>query len=97
MQLISIARDSAEELKQVAAEFGISDVPLLTDADTSVAKAYDVMQYALASGEPSHTFVLVGADGRVLWVKDYGAPDNPDRTMYVEPAEIIELIKSSLP
>jgi hypothetical protein len=80
----------------VAAEFGITGVPLLTDADTRVSQAYDVMQYALESGEPSHTFVLVGADGSVLWVKDYGAPDNPDRTMYVEPAEIIELIRSAI-
>lgn len=83
-------------MQQVAVEFGIKDVPLLTDADTSVAQAYDVMQYALGSGEPSHTFVLVGADGEVLWIKDYGAPDNPDRTMYVEPAEIIELVNSAL-
>lgn len=80
----------------MAAEFGIAGVPLLTDADTRVSQAYDVLQYALASGEPSHTFVLVGADGDVLWVKDYGAPDNPDRTMYVEPAEIIELVRSAI-
>ena len=80
----------------MAAEFGISGVPLLTDADTRVSQAYDVMQYALESGEPSHTFILVGADGSVLWVKDYGAPDNPDRTMYIEPAEIIELINSAI-
>ena len=80
----------------MAAEFGITGVPQLTDADTRESQAYDVMQYALESGEPSHTFVLVGADGSVLWVKDYGAPDNPDRTMYVEPAEIIELIRSAI-
>ncbi len=80
----------------MAAEFGITGVPLLTDADTRVSQSYDVMQYALDSGEPSHTFVLVGADGNVLWVKDYGAPDDPDRTMYVEPAEIIGLINSAI-
>ena len=71
-------------------------MPLLTDSDTRVSQAYDVMQYALESGEPSHTFVLVGADGGVLWVKDYGAPDNPNRTMYVTPAEIIGLINSAI-
>ena len=80
----------------MAAEFGITGVPLLTDADTRVSQAYDVMQYALDSGEPSHTFVLVGANGGVLWVKDFGAPDNPDRTMYVEPAELVELIRSAI-
>lgn len=80
----------------MASEFGITDVPLLTDADTSVAQAYGVMQYALASGEPGHTFVLVDENGQIVWVKDYGAPNNPDRTMYVEPAEIVELIQSAL-
>jgi hypothetical protein len=30
----------------------------------------------MSSGEPGHTFVLVGKDGTVRWIRDYGAPEN---------------------
>jgi hypothetical protein len=46
----------------------------------------------VGTGEPGHTFILVGADGRVAWMQDYGAPDNPDRTMYVPLAELTEKV-----
>jgi hypothetical protein len=42
----------------------------------------------------SHAFA--GGWTESLWVKDYGAPDDPDRTMYVEPTEIIGLINSAI-
>lgn len=37
----------------------------LSDPDTSVSSAYDVMRWATPSGEPSHTFVLLDAQGNV--------------------------------
>jgi hypothetical protein len=46
------------------------------------------MQWAMPSGEPGHTFVLVGKDGKVKWIWDYGAPDNGGR-MYVPPNEFV--------
>lgn len=94
--MISIAKDSPQELQQVAAEFGITDVPLLTDADGAVSQAYDVLKWAIDTGEPGHTFILIGEDGKVRWIQDYGAPDNPDRTMYVEPSVLIEAIQANL-
>jgi hypothetical protein len=30
----------------------------------------------MPNGEPGHTFVLAGKDGKVKWVRDYGAPEN---------------------
>ena len=94
--LISIARDSIEEQAPAVAEYKVpSGVPLLADTDTKVAADYDVMKYALANGEPSHTFVLVNKQGEISWVKDYGAPDNPDRVMYVDPAELVRLIQDA--
>jgi hypothetical protein len=54
------------------------------------------MKYALSNGEPGHTFVLVDANGNIIWLKDYGAPDNPNRTMYVELNELYREIKSAL-
>lgn len=83
-------------MQQVATEYGISGVPLLTDADGAVSKAYDVLKWAIDTGEPGHTFILVGSDGKVRWIQDYGAPNNPNRTMYVEPAELIQAIQANL-
>jgi len=93
-QLISIATDPAEQQAPEAISLGIT-VPMLVD-DGSVTKAYGADRFALANGEPSHTFALVDANGNLIWFKDYGAPDNPNRTMYVEVNELVGFIEGEL-
>lgn len=75
--------------------YGITDVPMLSDSDHGVSQAYDVLQWAVASGEPGHTFVLVGQDGKIEWIRDYGAPENGG-TMYVPVNDLVEQIRSKL-
>ncbi|MBN2043452.1 MAG: redoxin domain-containing protein [Anaerolineales bacterium] len=96
VQVISIARDSVQEMAPEAAALGITDVPVLSDPNLEVSAEYDVLQWAIENGEPSHTFVLVDQTGKIVWIKDYGAPDNPNRTMYVEVDELVRVIKSHL-
>lgn len=96
VQLISIARDSTSEMAVEIDALGIETVPVLSDPDLVVSKAYDVLQWAMDNGEPSHTFVLLDEEGKIIWVKDYGAPDNPNRTMYVEVSELVRLIENNL-
>lgn len=96
VQVISIARDSIAEQAPESLALGITSVPMLSDPDTAVSAAYDVLQWAIDNGEPSHTFVLVDASGKISWIKDYGAPDNPDRTMYVEVNELINYVENNL-
>ena len=96
VQVISIARDSITEMAPEAQALGITSIPILSDPDLVVSEAYDVLQWAIENGEPSHTFVLIDENGGIAWVKDYGAPDNPNRTMYVEVAELIHYVKVSL-
>ncbi len=91
---LSIAFDSPAELTQVAEEYG-TRIPLLTDGDHDVSTAYGVLKWAVKSGEPGHTFVLVDADGTVLWVQDYGAPENGGR-MYVPVEELVQQIGERL-
>ena len=79
-----------------AVSLGITSVPVLSDPDLKVSASYDVLQWAIENGEPSHTFVLVDGDGKIAWVKDYGAPDNPNRTMYVEIDELVTYVRDSL-
>ncbi len=93
---VSIAFDSVEEQAAGAIEYGITEVPLLTDADGSVSEDYDVLKWAVGSGEPGHTFILLDADGQIAWIRDYGAPDLADRTMYVPPADLVQQIADSL-
>lgn len=92
--LISIAFDSKAEQQQAAQEYGIS-VPMVIDADHHISEAYDVLNWAVASGEPGHTFVLVDKDGKVAWIRDYGAPENGG-TMYVPVEELVQQINASL-
>jgi hypothetical protein len=40
--------------------------------------------------------VLLNADGEIVWVRDYGAPDLADRTMYVPPADLVSQIRAAL-
>ena len=96
VQLISIARDSIAEMAPEAQTLGITSVPILSDPDLAVSESYDVLQWAIDNGEPSHTFILVNGAGEITWIKDYGAPDNPNRTMYVEVDELVRYIKTNL-
>ena len=93
-QLVSIAVDPASEQALESQALGIT-IPMLVD-DGSVTTLYGADEYALPNGEPSHTFALVDANGNLVWFKDYGAPDNPNRTMYVEVDELVEHIRQVL-
>jgi alkyl hydroperoxide reductase subunit AhpC len=75
-------------------EYGIA-IPMLTDPDHRVSETYGVLEWAVASGEPGHTFVLVGVDGRIAWIQDYGAPQNRG-VMYVDPEEIAAELEQAL-
>ncbi|MEE4253292.1 MAG: redoxin domain-containing protein [Desulfuromusa sp.] len=96
VQLISIARDSIAEMTPEVDRLGIISVPVLSDPDLSVSAEYDVLKWAIGNGEPSHTFVLVDDNGKIVWIKDYGAPDNPDRTMYVEVPELVRYVREHI-
>ena len=68
---------------------------MLVDADHKVSQDYDVLQWAVDTGEPGHTFVLVGSDGRIKWIRDYGAPENGG-LMYVPVEELVDQIQKNL-
>ena len=95
VELVSIAFDDAATQKQAAETVGIAGTPMLVDADHSVSEAYDVLQWAVGTGEPGHTFVLVDGDGGIAWLRDYGAPEN-GWTMYVPTKELVVQIEEAL-
>lgn len=95
VELLSISFDDAATQKQAAEAAGVERTPMLVDDDHSVSEAYDVLQWAVATGEPGHTFVLVDGDGRIAWLRDYGAQENGG-LMYVPTRELVEQIDEAL-
>ena len=94
VELLSISPDPLSAWRQEAAQLGIT-LPMLSDAGDRVADAYGVMQWAMSTGEPGHTFVLVDRAGTVVWIRDYGAMEHGG-LMYVSPAELDPLIQQQL-
>jgi peroxiredoxin len=67
--LVSIAIDPVADLSLAVNQFGIS-TPLLSDEERNVSESYGVLQWAMPNGEPGHTFILVGKNGKVKWVEE---------------------------
>lgn len=94
VELLSISPDSLSVWRQEGDQLGIT-LPTLSDANNRVANSFGVMQWAMPSDEPGHTFVLIDRSGRVAWIRDYGAVEHGG-LMYVSPTEIVASIESSL-
>ncbi len=94
MAILSIAFDTAEQQAAVKQKYGIA-APMLIDADKQVSTQYGVLQWAVRTGEPGHTFVLVDGEGKIAWIRDYGAPENGG-TMYVPPGDLTWQIAAAL-
>jgi|SRR3990172_4221958 len=94
VDLLSIAVDRPEAWRSEAEPLGITE-PLLSDVGNRVANRYGVMRWMMPSGEPGHTFVLVDADGRIAWIRDYGAPENGG-LMYVPPKDLVPQVEVHL-
>lgn len=93
--LVSVAFDSVEEQAPEIAALGVNPTYVLSDFDGNVSEDYGVLEWAVATGEPGHTFVLVGPDGRIIWNQDYGAQENGGR-MYVPLEELVVKIADAL-
>jgi alkyl hydroperoxide reductase subunit AhpC len=92
--LVSIAVDPVADLSLAVSQYGIS-TPLLADEGRKVSQDYGVLRWAMPSGEPGHTFVLVGKNGKVTWIRDYGTPENGG-LMYVSVDELYREVAAKL-
>ncbi len=94
VEVLSISPDSVQAWAKENAARGVH-APTLSDSGNRVAIAYGVMRWGMPGNMPGHTFVLVGRDGRVAWVRDYGAPEHGG-LMYVSPADLVPQIAAHL-
>jgi peroxiredoxin len=93
VELLSISPDPIDFWESEARKYEI-ELPVLSDPENGVADEYGVMKWAVGA-EPGHTFVLVDEAGKVVWLRDYGAPENGGM-MYVEPDEITKAVEARL-
>ena len=68
---------------------------MLSDPGLAVSKAYDANSYGMmGTSADGHTFMVVGADGRIRWRADYGGA--PKYTMYVPIDALVADLKQGL-
>lgn len=94
IELVSIAPDPLPAWRKAGRGYELEDLSaVVSDRGNEVAAAYDVLKWAHpVTGEPGHTFVLVGESGRVEWIRDYGAEEHGS-IMYVMPYEIVRQLQ----
>ncbi len=90
VQLLAISPDPVSAWKREGGTMGVS-VPMLSDPGNTVWMKYGTPGWMMATGEPGHTFFLVGGDGKIVWLRDYGAPEHGG-AMYVTPDEIVSQV-----
>ena len=94
VQLLAISPDPTDAWRQDGGALGIT-VPMLSDPGNTVWLKYGTTGWMMATNEPGHTFFLVGSDGKVTWLRDYGAPEHGG-AMYVAPDEIASQVEEEL-
>lgn len=91
IQLISITPDTAGDLRQAVAQYGVT-TPMIADDDRTMSEAFNTLGQGMHGDTPGHAFALID-NGKLLWYRDYWLP--PTRSMYVEPAKLLADIPSS--
>ena len=94
VQLLAISPDPVDAWRDDGGPLGIT-VPMLSDPGNTVWMKYGTPSWMMATGEPGHTFFLVGSDGEIAWLHDYGAREHGG-AMYVPPDEISAQIRQRL-
>ena len=89
VQLVSVTTDSADVLRQVASDYGIT-TPLLSDESTAMSAAYGMLGRG-GMGHPDtngHAFALLDADGKLVWEQAYAE-------MYVPAKKIVSAVQGA--
>ena len=83
IRLVSITTDPTAEMAQAAHQYGITG-PLLADPSTSMSDAYGMLGHGGMehSTQDGHAFMLLSANGTVLWHRAY-------QSMYVPTSQLL--------
>ena len=94
IELVSISPDPISAWRDEGKRYGVRGT-LYSDPGNVAASGFGVLRWAMPSGEPGHTFVLIDREGRIRWIRDFGAPENGG-LMYVDPDQITDLVVEAL-
>jgi len=94
IELLTISPDPVIAWRKEGGALWVT-VPMLSDPGNTVWLKYGIPAWMMATNEPGHTFFLVGSDGKIIWLRDYGAMEHGG-VMYVKPAEIVSQIEQAL-
>jgi peroxiredoxin len=88
IQLVSVTTDQPSDLQAAAQQYGIT-TPMLADPSTSMSVAYGMLSHGgmQMPGQDGHAFMLLSADGKVLWHQAY-------QSMYVAPNQLMADMKA---
>lgn len=89
VQILAVTTDPLGDLRNAADENNISTIPMLSDADTGVSRAYDALGRGMHADTPGHTFVLIDKRGIIRWRQDYSE-------MYVPDSDILDAVQQAL-
>ncbi len=92
--LLAISPDPVAAWRKEGSSLSVT-VPMLSDPGNAVWMKYGTPGWMMATNEPGHTFFLVGSDGKIAWLRDYGAPEHGG-AMYVPPNEIVSQLREGL-
>lgn len=83
IDLVSVTTDQPGELAVAAKQYGIK-TPLLADPTTEMSSAYGMLGHGGMEhpSQDGHAFMLVDANGKILWHKAY-------QEMYVKPQQLL--------
>jgi peroxiredoxin len=87
--VLALSTDSLDDLRGMAEENEVSEVPLLSDSDASVSQAYDVLGRGMHADKPGHTFILIDRQGVIQWREDYSE-------MYVPTEDVLKAVRKGL-
>jgi peroxiredoxin len=88
IELVSITPDPPRDLKQAIGQYGVT-TPMISDENRDMSEAFNTLGLGMHGDTPGHAFALID-HGKVRWYHDYWLA--PDRTMYVDPAQVIEAL-----
>lgn len=83
VRLVPIMVDPVDAVAREAARFGITQ-PILIDGDRRLSQAMGMLGIYGHADRPSHSFALVGPDGRVTWVRHYPEMFVPAEEFFAE-------------
>ncbi|MHB1929518.1 MAG: peroxiredoxin family protein [Acidimicrobiales bacterium] len=93
-EVVSITTDPLGALRQAASTYSTT-IPVLSDPALAVSRSYHANAYGMMGpSADGHSFILVGANGRIEWRADYGGA--PKYTMYVPVATLLDQMRAGM-